>query len=84
MASPWAMLLLPRVLDMLKLFMAMLVPLWGLDGMWLLHFVAGVFSAAAAILIVRRVRLQAPPSAPPVASFFQPPLSFNYRRKTHI
>ena len=40
------------------LFMAVLVPLWSLDGVWLLHFVAGVFSAAAAILIVRRVRLQ--------------------------
>ena len=66
------------------LFMAVLVPLWGLDGVWLLHFVAGVFSAAAAILIVRRVRLQAPPSAPPVASFFQPTLSFNYRRKNII
>jgi putative MATE family efflux protein len=54
------------------LFMAVLVPLWGLDGVWLLHFVAGVFSAAAAILIVHRVRLQAPPSAPPMASFYQP------------
>ena len=90
------------------LFMAVLVPLWGLDGVWLLHFVAGVFSAAAAILIVRRVRLQEltnearaeqtrllclarrrkseaqPPSAPPVASFFQPTLLFNYRRKNKI
>ncbi|MCR4958843.1 MAG: MATE family efflux transporter [Prevotella sp.] len=89
------------------LFMAVLVPLWGLDGVWLLHFVAGVFSAAAAILIVHRVRLQEPanearaeqtrllclarrkseaqpPSAPPVASFFQPTLSFNYRRKNKI
>ena len=66
------------------LFMAMLVPLWGLDGVWMLHFVAGVFSAAAAILIVRRVQLQAPPSAPPVTSFFQPTLSFNYRRKNKI
>lgn len=66
------------------LFLAALVPLWGLDGVWLLHFVAGVFSAAAAILIVRRVRLQEPPSSPPVASFFQPTLSFNYRRKNKI
>ena len=62
------------------LFMAVLVPLWGLDGVWLLHFVAGVFSAAAAIFIVRRVRLQAPPSTPPVASFFQPTLSLDFIR----
>ena len=62
------------------LFLAVLVPLWGLDGVWLLHFVAGVFSAAAAILIVRRVRLQAPPSAPPVASFFQPTQSLDFIR----
>ena len=89
------------------LFMAVLVPLWGLDGVWLLHFVAGVFSAAAAILIVRRVRLQEPtnearaeqtrllslarrksesqpPSTPTVTTFFQPTLSFNYRRKNKI
>jgi Na+-driven multidrug efflux pump len=66
------------------LFMAVLVPLWGLDGVWLLHFVAGVFSAAAAIIIVRRVRLQEPPSERSVASFFQPTLSFNYRRKNKI
>ena len=62
------------------LFLAVLVPLWGLDGVWLLHFVAGVFSAAAAILIVRRVRLQEPPSSPPVASFFQPTLSLDFIR----
>ena len=66
------------------LFMAVLVPLWGLDGVWLLDFVAGVFSAAAAIIIVRRAQLQEPPSALPVASFFQPTLSFNYRRKNKI
>ena len=66
------------------LFMAVLVPLWQLDGVWLLHFVAGIFSAAAAILIVRSVKLQEAPSAPPVAAFFQPTLSFNYRRKNKI
>jgi hypothetical protein len=60
----------------------MLVPLWGLDGVWIHHFVAGVFSAITAILIVCHVRLQEPPSALPIASFFQPTLSFNYRRKT--
>ena len=63
------------------LFMAVLVPLWQLDGVWMLHFVAGAFSAAAAILIVRSVKLQEAPSALPVAAFFQPTLSFNYRRK---
>ena len=63
------------------LFMAVLVPLWQLDGVWLLHFVAGAFSAAAAILIVRSVKLQEAPSALPVAAFFHPTLSFNYRRK---
>ena len=62
------------------LFLAVLVPLWGLDGVWIHHVVAGVFSAVTAILIVRRVRLQEPPSAPPIASFFQPTISFNYRR----
>ena len=72
------------------LFLAVLVPLWQLDGVWMLHFVAGIFSAAAAIIIVRRVRLQEPtdeaqpPSTPPVASFFQPTLSFNYRRKNKV
>lgn len=54
------------------LFLAVLVHLWGLDGVWIHHVVAGVFSAVTAILIVRRVRLAEPPSAPPIASFFQP------------
>ena len=62
------------------LFLAVLVPLWGLDGVWIHHVVAGVFSAVTAILIVRRVRLQAPPSTPPVASFFQPTLSLDFIR----
>ena len=66
------------------LFMAVLVPLWQLDGVWLLHFVAGIFSAAAAIFIVRSVKLQEAPSALPIAAFFQPTLSFNYRRKNKI
>ena len=64
------------------LFLAVLIPLWGLDGVWIHHVVAGVFSAITAVLIVRHVRLQEPPSALPIASFFQPTLSFNYRRKT--
>ena len=63
------------------LFLVMLVPIWQLDGVWIHHFVAGIFSAITAVFIVRRVRLQEPPSVPPVASFFQPTLSFVYRRK---
>ena len=65
------------------LFLAVLVPLWGLDGVWIHHVVAGVFSAVTAVLIVRRVQLQEQlPSAPPVTSFYRPTISFNYRRKT--
>ena len=62
------------------LFLAILVPLWGLDGVWIHHFVAGVFSAITAVLIVRHVRLQEPPSALPIASFFQPTLSLDFIR----
>ena len=62
------------------LFMAVLVPLWGLDGVWLLSFVAGVFGALAAILIVQRVSIQTPIIAQPTA-LFQSTKSFNYRRK---
>ena len=62
------------------LFMTVLVPLWGLDGVWILSFVASVFGALAAILIVRRVSLQTPIVAQPTA-FFQSTKSFNYRRK---
>ena len=61
--------------------MVVLVPLCGLDGVWLLSFVAGVFGAIASLIIVRWVRLQETPSALPVTSFFQPTLSFSYRRK---
>ena len=62
------------------LFMAVLVPFWGLDGVWLLSFVAGVFGALAAILIVQHVSLQTPIVAQSTA-FFQSTKSFNYRRK---
>ena len=62
------------------LFLVVLVPLWGLDGVWLLSFVAGVFGALASILIVRRVHLQAP-ALPMPTVLFQPTPSFNYRRK---
>ena len=62
------------------LFLVVLVPLWGLDGVWILSFVAGVFGALAAILIVRRVHLQTPAQQQPTM-LFQPTTSFNYRRK---
>ena len=62
------------------LFITVLVPLWGLDGVWILSFVASVFGALAAILIVQRVSLQTPITAQPTA-FFQSTKSFNYRRK---
>lgn len=62
------------------LFMPVLVPIWGLDGVWILSFVAGVFGALAAILIVRRVHLQAS-ALPQPTMLFQPTTSFNYRRK---
>ena len=61
-------------------FMVVLVPLWGLDGVWILSFVAGIFGALAAILIVRRVHLQTP-AQPQPTMLFQPTASFNYRRK---
>ena len=39
------------------LFLAVLVSLWGLDGVWIHHVIAGMFSAVTAILIVRRSRV---------------------------
>ena len=39
------------------IFLAILVPLWGLDGVWLLYFVSGIFSAIASIIIVRRAKI---------------------------
>ena len=62
------------------LCMAVLVPLWQLDGIWILQFVAGVFGALAAIVIVRRVRIQPPPVARP-STLFQPTPTINHHRK---
>lgn len=39
------------------IFLAILVPLWGLDGVWLLYFVSGIFSAITSIIIVRRTKI---------------------------
>jgi putative MATE family efflux protein len=62
------------------LCMVVLVPLWQLDGIWVLQFVAGVFGALAAIVIVRRVRIQPPLVARP-STLFQPTPTINHRRK---
>ena len=62
------------------LFMAVLVPLWQLDGIWILQFVAGVFGALAAIVIVRRVQIQSPPVSKP-STLFQATPSINHHRK---
>lgn len=60
-------------------FMSILVPVWGLDGVWILHFVSGIFSAAAAIMIARNVNVQ-PLVHPQPCGFFKPTLTFNHRR----
>jgi Na+-driven multidrug efflux pump len=40
------------------IFLAILVPLLGLDGVWLLYFVSGVFSAITSIIIVKRAKIR--------------------------
>jgi Na+-driven multidrug efflux pump len=40
------------------IFLAILVPLWGLDGVWLLYFVSGIFSAITSIIIVKRAKIR--------------------------
>lgn len=39
------------------LFLAILVPILGLDGVWLMKAAAGTFSAIAAIIIVKKVQI---------------------------
>lgn len=58
-----------------------LVPLWRLDGVWILHLVAGILSAITAIVIVRRVHIQEPAILQP-CSLFQPKPSFEHRRNS--
>lgn len=36
------------------IMLAVLVPFWGLDGVWILNFAAGILSASAAIIIVKK------------------------------
>jgi len=62
------------------LCMVVMVPVWQLDGVWMLPVVSSVFGALAAILIVRRVHILSPGVSQP-AALFQPMKSFNYRRK---
>ena len=37
--------------------MVIMVPLLGLDGVWLLYFASGIFSAITAVIIVKRVKI---------------------------
>ena len=36
------------------IMLAVLVPFWGLDGVWILNFAAGILSASAAVIIVKK------------------------------
>ena len=36
------------------IMLAVLVPFWGLDGVWILNFAAGILSATAAVIIVKK------------------------------
>lgn len=40
------------------LCLAVMVPLWQLDGVWLFPFVSGILSAATAIIIVKSIKIQ--------------------------
>ena len=40
------------------LCLAVMVPLWQLDGVWLFPFVSGILSAATAIIIVNSIKIQ--------------------------
>ena len=61
------------------LFLSVLVPIWGLDGVWILHFVSGIFSAGVAIMIARHLNVQ-PQIQSQSCGFFKPTLTFNNRR----
>lgn len=61
------------------IFLAILVPLWNLDGVWILHFVAGIFSAVTAIIIVKRVNIPDNP-VQPSCLLFKPKPSFGQWR----
>ena len=40
------------------LCLAVMVPLWQLDGVWLFPFVSGILSAATAVIIVKSIKIQ--------------------------
>ena len=40
------------------LCLAVMVPIWQLDGVWLFPFVSGILSAATAIIIVKSIKIQ--------------------------
>ena len=49
--------LLPRMRKMQRVVMsaaAILVPIWQLDGVWVLNFVSSVFSAVVAVVIAKK------------------------------
>ncbi len=56
--------------------MAIMVPIWQLDGVWLIYFVSSILSAVAAIIISRGVGGNGNNTKQPIAY-----LSFNYRKK---
>jgi len=61
------------------ILMGILVPIWGLDGVWILQFVSGLFSAAVAVLIVRKVNIGYSAQVPSFYVFKSVP-AFKHRR----
>ncbi|MBQ6669855.1 MAG: MATE family efflux transporter [Deltaproteobacteria bacterium] len=61
------------------LFLVILVPILQLDGIWILPFVAGIFSAATAIIIAGKARIQNA-ARPQLHLLHSPMVSFQYRR----
>ncbi len=61
------------------LFLVILVPILQLDGIWILPFVAGIFSAATAIIIVGKAQIQNA-ARPQLYLLHSPMVSFQYRR----
>lgn len=59
--------------------LTILVPLWNLDGVWILHFVAGIFSAITAIIIVKHVNIPDYPVQPSCLLFKPKPLFGQWR-----
>ncbi|MBR5404288.1 MAG: MATE family efflux transporter [Bacteroidales bacterium] len=58
--KPWHSLVLSILGTLIfpLIFLAILVPLWGLDGVWMLNVVSGTYSAIVAIVIVKIVKIK--------------------------